>query len=408
MMEKTNNPSEDIPAFLSGTLDEEGTARLRKALAESAELRDELEFWKKMRAVVRIDAAREAAGHLSPSVILEYIEGTLRQTAETETHLRSCDECQEIVESLRLTYSHREEKHSLRTPSALEALLVYFTMPRVSYALGILAVAIVIASGIAYFLGGRTPEWRQLQAQGDLKVEQGSRDAAKILYERALESASPVEPAEAGEISAILDSLASIHRLNGEHAEARTLLEQSLAAKESGGLGGTWSYAWVLEQLGSLDRLAGNDLSAESQFREADAIREELAKANPGDQSLQRYRRNVALIRLVPQIGFRGPETPHFPTVDFDSETTHAEFLIVLRKNRALTGSYVPSLTTPGRRVLQIPDTLLVDPLHPSERTLRLTLSKRFFEEGKGTYRVGIRKLAESESIEDFYYFQVD
>ena len=408
MMEKTNNPAGDIPAFLAGTLDEAGSQRLKKALAESAELRHELDLWKKMRALVKVDAARQAAGHLSPEAIIDLVEGRIRETGEIGKHLLTCDDCREDVETIRLTYSVRKSNVPEARPSIIDTVLEYFTMPRIGYALGIVAAVIVVASGIVYYMSNRIPEWKQLQADADSKAEQGMFDAAKDIYQRALESADPLAGENAGDISAIVDSLASISSRNGDYAEARRLLGQSLTLKKTGGLEGTWSSAWVFEQLGNLERITGNDLSAESLFSRADEIREELAKASPEDQSLQRYRRNVALIRLVPQIGFRGPETPPFPSVDFDDVTTHVEFLIVLRRNRDISASYIPALTTPTRQVLPIPDTLSVDPLHPAERTLRLTLSERFFEEGKGTYRIGIRKLADSgTSFEDVYFFQL-
>jgi hypothetical protein len=178
--------------------------------------------------------------------------------------------------------------------------------------------------------------------------------------------------------------------------------------KQAGGLGETWGTAWVLEQIGTLEKIAGNVLESESFYRRADSIREVLAERHPDDQNLQHYRRNVALVRLVPQIGFRGPETPPFPLITFDDQTTHMEFQIVLRRNRDLSASYLPTLTTPSRLAIPLPDTLSVDPLHPSERTLRLTLSRRFFDEGKGTYRIGIRKLdSRQEAVEDVYFFQI-
>ncbi len=407
-MEKKNNPAGDIPAFLAGTLDEAGKLRLNEALAESGELRNELELWKKMRALVRNEEARQAAGHLSPETILGFVEGTIRETADIEKHILSCSECREDIELIRPTYSLHARQVSGQQHGFRDTLLAFFTMPRIGYALGVLAAAVILISGIVYYISDKIPEWKQLQAEADAEAERGMYDTAKQLYQRALELTGSPAAANAGEISAILDSLAGINRRNGEYEDARKLLRQSLALKESSGLEETWSSAWVIEQLGSLEKLAGNELSAESLFRRADAIREDLAHANPGDPSLQRYRRTVALIRLVPQIGFRGPETPPFPSVDFDDATTHAEFLIVLRRNRDISASYIPSLTTPARQVLPIPDTLSVDPLHPSERTLRLTLSKRFFEGGKGTYRIGIKKAGESQtSIEDFYYFQV-
>ena len=355
--------------------------------------------------MARLDALREQAGHLSPETIVDFVEGTTRNRPSVERHLASCSECREDVETLR-----RLSPMPAPTPvgpSLIDRLAGFFTIPRLGYALAIVAVVILLVNVIDNYLGSRTPEWRQLQAEADTYMEQGNDEAALELYQRALEVIQEPGTSETADVSEILDSLATINRRSGNSAEARRLLEQSLALKQPAGLTDTWAGAWVLDQLGTIEKLAGDPLSSEAYYRRADAIREGLAGSNP-DPSLQRYRRNVALIRLVPQTGFRGPETPPFPLVSLDEQTTHAEFLIVLRRNRNITARYLPTLTTPSRLALPLPDTLSVDPLHPSERTLRLTLSRRFFDEGKGTYRIGVRNLTGGDgAIEDVYFFQV-
>ena len=405
-MRPQGDKSENIPAYLAGTLSDPEKADLERELAASPELRAELALWKRMRMLARLDAWREQAGHVSPETIVEFVEGTTRNRASVERHLASCSECREDVETLR-----RISPMPAPTPvgpSLIDRLAGFFTIPRLGYALAIVAVVILLVNVIDNYLGSRTPEWRQLRAEADTYMEQGNDEAALELYQRALEVTQETGTSETAEVSEIFDSLATINRRSGNSAEARRLLEQSLALKQSAGLTDTWAGAWVLDQLGTIEKLAGDPLSSEAYYRRADAIREGLAGSNPDDPILQRYRRNVALIRLVPQIGFRGPETPPFPLVSLDEQTTHAEFLIVLRRNRDITARYLPTLTTPSRIALPLPDTLSVDPLHPSERTLRLTLSKRFFDEGKGTYRIGVRNLTGGDgAIEDVYFFQV-
>jgi len=385
-----------LPAYLAGTLDEPTTQAVRSALQESPELQADLRFWTKMKELVVAEARREAAGHLSADVVLDYIEGRILNNAVIEAHLSACEECREDVDVLRSTYEEPlTTSPAGRKPGLMETLLLFFAPPRLGYTLAFLTLLAIASTLTLTILTNRPPEWKRHLVDANRNAANGNVVEAGALYERALSGSSINTQRDGEAVAGIMDSLAIIRLRQGRFGEADSLLRRSFAVREANHLGRTLQAAWSLEELGNLSKLAANDPESERLYRRADAIREEVARNDPGS-GLDRYLRNIAVVQLFPRISSRGEL---IPSVTLDDSSTHLSFLIRLRGNRQTDVPYFPTLTTPAGHKTSLPDTLFVDPLHPEERTVRLTLSRRFFEVGSGKYRIGLQEESGAEEV---------
>lgn len=405
-MEKENSYSGEIPAYLAGSLDEKRADEVRDAIRQSQELQEDLRFWMKMRSLVKAEALYETAGHLPKEAIVDFVENRTLNPATIDAHLAACPACREDLDTIRGTYPAASVK---QRRSLLQTILeLFLNPPRIGYTLAALTIIAILATLARISFVNQPPQWKQLRAEGERLSEQGNDDLAADFYREALGAATIRTRDDAEGVATILDSLAVIHLRADNPSEAELFLRRSLAIREESRLDRTLHAAWTLDRLGDIMKSTAHEAEAEALYRRADRVRENLARDYPEDTNLQGYLPNVAQISIAPQIGVRGPGSTRIPTIDLDDQTTHLRFHIRLRSNRNPEAAFIPNLSTPSRKTIPLPDTLFADPLHPQERTVMLTLSRRFFSEGEGMYRIGIREMSRQEAgIEDVYYFRL-
>lgn len=145
-----------LPFYVAGTLSETEKRAVGKALSESAELRDELKFWRK----AQLPARAYSVAHPSAKEILDYVEGrsTESERGTFERHVQACFDCQNEIALIRETYPkalHQEQRSGIRSLGIREMLKEFSRSLKNRYVVSFAVVTAVFCAALVYFFWGR-------------------------------------------------------------------------------------------------------------------------------------------------------------------------------------------------------------------------------------------------------------
>lgn len=136
-----------IPLYVAGSLSDQERRAVEEALAGSAELRKELEFWKQAQIAARLYDPT----HPSAEAIVNYAEGKVagQEHLTLELHLQQCADCRHELEIVRETYpvaeSMIDERRSTDEVNVLELFREFFRTIRTGY---LMPASVLVVLGV--------------------------------------------------------------------------------------------------------------------------------------------------------------------------------------------------------------------------------------------------------------------